>query len=155
MQARQFLIFYFLLWLFREGKEVTGETHLRYAWSTHNVDCFLEHMEMLFSHVGKLRSVAVLFSVENSKIIQLGYWVHASSWVLWLFTERVLQLCLWFISAYTTCTSSHIQLVIVCHIMLESTAYRYHLTRIIYHDPILSRLGYSISSIFLCFHLLS
>ena len=155
MQARQFLIFYFLLWLFREGKEVTGETHLRYAWSTHNVDCFLEHMEMLFSHVGKLRFVEVLFTVENSKFIQLGNWVHASTRVLWLFTHRILQMCLCFIYAYTTCTSSHNQLAIVCHIMLESTTCRYHLTRTIYRDPILSRLGYSISSIFLCFHLLS
>ncbi|KAG5556196.1 hypothetical protein RHGRI_006724 [Rhododendron griersonianum] len=37
-----------------EGKEVMGETLLRYARLTHNVDYFLEHMAVLSSHVGKL-----------------------------------------------------------------------------------------------------
>ncbi|GMP98251.1 hypothetical protein CsSME_00046210 [Camellia sinensis var. sinensis] len=42
-----------------------GEPHLIYARLTHSVDYFLEHMEVLFSRVGKLSHLQLLHLGTN------------------------------------------------------------------------------------------
>lgn len=78
---------YYTSWFFREGKEVMGETHLRYDWLTHNVDYFLEHMAVLSSHAGKLRFVADRLLWKTSSRRSVG-WLSAavySSLAWWSF----------------------------------------------------------------------